>query len=195
MSPAALLISILALVVAASAGSAYAATKIGTKQLKDNAVTSTKIKNRTITTGDLAARTVASLRGTGAQGPQGPVGPQGPGSITFDRSLAVGASSQDVALPFGRLNLLCNANQVRVQVNVTSTDLNPVMVAGTHAVDGGAAKTDEATGNGEFSVNENSSTMWLDWQVSDRASGRTGTLRVQGYREAGSCRWIGQYIP
>jgi hypothetical protein len=58
------MISVLALIVATSAGSAYAATKIGTKQLKNNAVTSAKIKNRTITTSDLATATRTALRGT-----------------------------------------------------------------------------------------------------------------------------------
>ena len=44
--------STLALVVAVG-GTSYAAVKIGTKQLKNNAVTSAKIKNRTITGKDL----------------------------------------------------------------------------------------------------------------------------------------------
>lgn len=72
MSPAALIISVLALIVATSATSAYAATKIGTNQLKSNAVTSPKIKSKTIKVSDLASSTVATLRGqTGPQGAPG----------------------------------------------------------------------------------------------------------------------------
>lgn len=81
MSPAAFLISILALVVAVSATSAYAAVRIGTKNIKNNAVTSAKIKNGTVSTVDLSSTTVKSLRGqrgaTGATGATGPAGPQG----------------------------------------------------------------------------------------------------------------------
>jgi len=195
-SPAALVISVLALIVATSAGSAYAATKIGTKQIKDNAVTSKKIKNRTITSNDLAAGTVRSLRGApGPVGAQGPAGPQGPGSTTFDRTIVVNGTSQNVALPFGAVNLLCNLNQVRVQVDVASSNLNGTMVAGTYGVNDDPAKTINLTSGSGFPVNDNSSKMWLDLQVSDRASGATGTLRVHGYRENGSCRWIGQYVP
>lgn len=53
MSPAAFVLSILALVVATSAGTAYAAVKIGTKQLKNGAVTSAKIKNGTVASVDV----------------------------------------------------------------------------------------------------------------------------------------------
>lgn len=192
MSPAALLISVLALVVATSAGSAYAATKIGTKQIKNDAVTSAKIKNKTIKVSDLAAATTRSLRG--AVGPQGPAGPQGPGAVTFDRSLAVNAASATVPMPFGSLSLLCNLNQVRVQVNVASTDLNGTMIAGWYAVNDDAPVSVNNTSSSEFALNPPAAKAWLDVQVSDRASGRTGTLRVHAYRAAGTCRWIGQYV-
>ncbi len=191
-SPAALALSVLALIVATSAGSAYAATKIGTQQIKNSAVTSAKIKNRTIATKDLATSTTRALRG--ARGPQGTVGPRGPGPVTFDRSIVVNAASQVVPLPFGSVNLLCNPNQVRVQVDVTSTDLNGAMVAGSYGVDDDAPRTVNITSGSSFAANLNASAMWLDLQVTDRASGRTGTLRVQGYRENGSCRWVGQYV-
>lgn len=72
MSPAALLISILALVVATSAGTAYAATKIGTKQLKKNAVTSAKIKDKTIQSRDLSAATVQQFTPQAGQRAAGP---------------------------------------------------------------------------------------------------------------------------
>lgn len=52
MSPVAIVLSILALVLA-GAGSGYAAAKIGTKDIKDNAVTSAKVKNGTLSAADL----------------------------------------------------------------------------------------------------------------------------------------------
>ncbi len=52
MSPIALLVALLALVVTA-AGAGYAAGKIDTKDIKDNAVTTAKIKNGTIAVKDL----------------------------------------------------------------------------------------------------------------------------------------------
>lgn len=61
MSPAALVLSILALVVATSAGTAYAAVKIGTKQLKNGAVTSAKIKDGTVASLDLRDGGVTSV--------------------------------------------------------------------------------------------------------------------------------------
>jgi hypothetical protein len=58
-------------------GTSYAVARnsIGTAQLKTNAVTSAKIKNGTVATGDLAP----SARG-GQRGPRGPQGPPGSGS-------------------------------------------------------------------------------------------------------------------
>ncbi|MCD9154364.1 collagen-like protein [Aeromicrobium duanguangcaii] len=82
MSPTALLVSLLALVVALSAGTAYAAARIGTADLKDGAVTSEKIRNHTIRMGDIQPETREKLRGLkgakGAKGAQGAKGPQGP---------------------------------------------------------------------------------------------------------------------
>lgn len=78
-SNAALIMSAMALVMA-SGGTAYAAVKIGTKDLKSNAVTSSKIKNRTIQSVDLA-------RGVAVSGPQGPAGsPGAPGAFPTELS-------------------------------------------------------------------------------------------------------------
>lgn len=60
MSPAALVLSVLALVVATSAGTAYAAVKIGTKQLKNGAVTSAKIKDAGVKSVDIGDGAVTS---------------------------------------------------------------------------------------------------------------------------------------
>ena len=77
ISPASVL-AMVALFVALG-GVSYAATKITTKQLGNQSVTSLKIKNRTILKKDLRPKLVNSLKGK--QGPAGPAGPQGaPGS-------------------------------------------------------------------------------------------------------------------
>jgi hypothetical protein len=80
-SPA-MLVALLALFVALG-GSSYAALQIprgsvGTKQLKNGAVTSPKVKNNSLLVRDFKASQRSQLRGPqGAQGPQGPQGPQG----------------------------------------------------------------------------------------------------------------------
>lgn len=78
-----LIVSVTALVVALG-GTSYAAIQIGTKDLANGAVTSSKIKNKTIKTKDLSPTTVTALKGqtgpagpAGARGPAGPAGPAG----------------------------------------------------------------------------------------------------------------------
>lgn len=78
-SPA-MAVALVALFVALG-GTGYAVTRlpsnsVGTTQLRTNAVTSSKIRPRTIRLSDISTSTRTSLRGT--QGPQGPTGPQGP---------------------------------------------------------------------------------------------------------------------
>ena len=82
-SPA-MLVALTALFVALG-GTGYAATRllprnsVGEHQLRNSAVTSSKIRPHTIHLSDIATSTRNSLRGqTGAQGPQGPQGPTGP---------------------------------------------------------------------------------------------------------------------
>jgi hypothetical protein len=53
MSPAAFIIAIVALIVATSSGTAYAVLKIGTKNIKNGAVTSAKIRDETIKSVDV----------------------------------------------------------------------------------------------------------------------------------------------
>ncbi|HEX2072010.1 MAG TPA: collagen-like protein [Thermoleophilaceae bacterium] len=80
-SPA-LVVACIALFVALG-GVGYAAATIGTKDIRNGAVTGKKIKNRTITTNDIKRKTVASLRGkTGPAGATGPAGPTGPAGAT-----------------------------------------------------------------------------------------------------------------
>ena len=59
MSPVALLVAILALVVSA-AGVGYAAGQIGTKQIKNKAITAKKIKNNAVTTKKIKANAVTA---------------------------------------------------------------------------------------------------------------------------------------
>jgi hypothetical protein len=119
-SPA-LVVAVLALIIA-SAGTSYAAVKlpansVGTKQLKANAVVSSKVKDGTLTTKDFKAGQVpkgapGSPGSPGTQGPQGPqgvAGPQGPkgdpgtvSAIDVVQSLpTTGAAT--VACPFGEI--------------------------------------------------------------------------------------------
>jgi hypothetical protein len=62
-------------------GGAYAAIKlpknsVGTKQLKRNAVNSSKVRNKSLAVSDFSAAARAKLKG--ATGPVGPIGPAGP---------------------------------------------------------------------------------------------------------------------
>jgi hypothetical protein len=75
-SPA-MVIALLALLIAMG-GTSYAAIKlpansVGTKQLKANAVVSSKVKNHSLIAEDFAPNRIP----TGPRGPQGPAGPQG----------------------------------------------------------------------------------------------------------------------
>jgi hypothetical protein len=78
-----MVVAFVALLVAL-AGTSYAAIElpansVGTKQLKKNAVTGKKVKNRSLKAADFATGQLpAGPRGPqGAQGPQGPAGPKG----------------------------------------------------------------------------------------------------------------------
>lgn len=66
-------VSTLALAVALGTGGAYAAGKVGTKDIANNAVTSAKIKNGTIAPADLSAKVTKKLK----PGPKGARGPRG----------------------------------------------------------------------------------------------------------------------
>jgi len=74
---AALVVSSLALFTALSGG-AYAATTIGSLQIKNNAVQSIDVKDGTLKTADMSLAARLSLKGkTGPAGPQGPAGLKG----------------------------------------------------------------------------------------------------------------------
>jgi hypothetical protein len=107
-SPA-MVVAMLALFIAL-AGTGYAAVKlpansVGTKQIKANAVVSSKIKNGSLTRNDFAVGALlkgpqgspgpqgpAGLPGVaGPTGPQGPQGPEGPPAVTTIDVLNSGA--------------------------------------------------------------------------------------------------------
>jgi hypothetical protein len=82
-SPAALAVATL-LLVATGAGSAYAGAKIATKDIKNGAVTSAKIRNQTIRATDISPAALASL--TGPPGKPGtPGAPGSPGISGYQR--------------------------------------------------------------------------------------------------------------
>ena len=81
-------------------GIAYAAGlpkgSVGTKQLKNNAVTGKKIKNKSIGTGELTPAAVTALKG--AKGEAGPAGAQGPRGTTNSGSYATVALEEPPVL-------------------------------------------------------------------------------------------------
>lgn len=88
-SPATVL-SLLALFVSLG-GVSYAATTIGSSQIKNNSVASKDIKNSTILSKDLARKTRSALKGArGATGATGPAGPTGAAGRSALSSLASG---------------------------------------------------------------------------------------------------------
>ncbi len=76
---AALIVSSLALFTALSGG-AYAATTIGSLQIKNNAVKSIDIQNGTLRTADMSLAAQLALKGKA-----GPAGPQGPAGLKGDQ--------------------------------------------------------------------------------------------------------------
>lgn len=76
MKPSGSMIVAMIALIAALGGTAYAAATISGKDIKNNTVTSGRIKNKTLKTKDLSDKARNELKGaTGPAGPQGPVGP------------------------------------------------------------------------------------------------------------------------
>ena len=108
-SPTRTLVASLALVVAMG-GTSYAAVtlpvgSVGKKQLKRNAVTSSKVKQGTLRLSDFKASQRARLRGAtgpagpaGAAGARGPAGPVGPQGATGPQGAAGVPATKDFAL-------------------------------------------------------------------------------------------------
>jgi hypothetical protein len=74
-----MVVALVALFVALG-GTGYAASKIGSAQIKNNSIKSVDVKNRSLGTADLSSSAKRSLKGQ--IGPIGPVGPAGPSGTT-----------------------------------------------------------------------------------------------------------------
>jgi hypothetical protein len=130
-SPA-LVVSVMALSVALG-GTGYAAivlpaNSVGTKQIKKNAVTSKKVKNRSLKSVDFAAGQlpVGPAGPAGPAGPQGVAGPQGPKGDKGDKG--------DQGDPFGIYERTASsANNSEASKSVTvSCDEGGLAIGGLH---------------------------------------------------------------
>jgi hypothetical protein len=168
-----LVISLVALVVAMG-GTSYAAVKIGTSGIQNGAVTSGKIRNETIGSGDvrdggLRARDFGGTLPGGPQGPQGPrglpgvnrwalVGPDGTiaaqsGGFTLVAGYPVLPNTAPGGTPDNSLrangNVYINANEDLSDNGILAT----IVLQNTVDQDGGgmAGRTAGADANAEFS--------------------------------------------
>jgi hypothetical protein len=140
-SPA-MMVAFVALLVAL-AGTSYAAIQlpagsVGTKQLKKNAVTGKKVKNRSLKAADFATGQLPAGP-KGDQGIQGPAGPAGATNVTV-RTSAEG---------LGITTATCEGNERAVGGGALSTDgylvaVGPNATSGTP--NGWAAQADDGAG-------------------------------------------------
>ena len=96
------LIAYLALFAALGAGTAYAATKVTSKQVAKSAIKSKHVKDNALTGADINEGTLELPSTTGGPGVQGPAGPQGPEGAVGPRGAAgpqgpAGADGEDGA--------------------------------------------------------------------------------------------------
>lgn len=174
----AVVVSLLAL-VAAMGGTSYAAAKlaagsVGTVQLKDEAVTSRKIKDGTIRRVDLYPEAVKK-------------------DVTRIDLTAEGSLNNAFRIPgFFNLSLYCSANQVFVQVNNDADTANNLMGTGVRTADGtvqtvgfGAAQSFTVTGTNTFS---------LDVALAAKGTSMVADLSLHGVRTGSSCRYVGQVV-
>ena len=135
-------VAFVALLVAL-AGTSYAAIQlpagsVGTKQLKKNAVTGKKVKNRSLRAADFAA-------GQLPQGPQGIQGIQGPAGPAGATNVTVRTSAEGL----GITTATCEGNERAVGGGALSTDgylvaVGPNATSGTP--NGWAAQADDGAG-------------------------------------------------
>ena len=149
-SPA-MLVAFVALLMAVG-GTSYAAitlpaNSVGTKQIKKNAVTSPKVKNRSLKAVDFALGQLP--RGPqGIQGIQGPQGPAGPAGAT---NVTVRSSAEELGLT----TVSCQGNERAVGGGAVSTDgflyaNGPNVTSGTPT--GWAAAADDGMGDAHVRV-------------------------------------------
>ena len=109
-----IILGVIAVVLAAT-GSAVAASKITSAQIKDGTITGKDVKNDSLTLSDLSAGAVNDL--AGVPGPAGPAGPQGPAGPSAVARLAPTTLSftvpggSDVYSTIKSLTVTCPAGQ------------------------------------------------------------------------------------
>ena len=139
-------IAYLALFTALS-GTAYAAVRVGSKEIKDNSIQSRDIKNRAIALTDISTKARSSLRGQrgaqgaagapGAPGGQGPAGPQGPSGVPADAAVV---SATGTAIENG------------AQLRAALAALPTATAADPQAIVLGVGHFDAATGASGFTI-------------------------------------------
>jgi hypothetical protein len=151
-------VALLALFVAMG-GTSYAAFKlpnnsVGSKQIKANAVNSSKVASGSLLKGDFKAGQLPAgpqgLKGDkgdpclasdpNCKGPKGDAGPQGPGALSFDGQFPADNTRRDIALVNGiRVAASCSTNSNPLELQVTAVDVAQSFYAwGTDSIDGGS---------------------------------------------------------
>jgi hypothetical protein len=147
-------------------GGAYAAFKlptnsVGSKQIKKNAVNSSKVANGSLLAGDFKAGQLPAgaqgLKGDqgdpcpasdlNCKGPKGDTGPQGPGAISVDADFPF-ATFHDTAVGNGmRMRAICHTQpmpgEVQIQIQGVASDYE-VHGFGTRTVDGTTARVNDS---------------------------------------------------
>jgi hypothetical protein len=156
-------VGLLALFLALS-GTAYAATlpsnSVGTRQLKDNAVTSAKVKNRSLQSRDFKA-------GQLPRGRRGETGPRGPAGATGATGARGPQGPQGAAGRNGATNVTVR-NSVAVTIaTMTTQSATAECAAGERAVGGGGVTgSDNATLTDSHPIG--TATSPSGWQVTYR---------------------------
>ena len=159
---------------AALGGSAYAATTITGKNIKDGTITGMDVKNRSLGTEKLSAAALGTLAGernpTGAQGPKGnpgPTGPPGNPGPTGPHGTPGPAGPQGPAGPAGPSGI--SGWEYRVSDGVVvppavGRDAQANCTDGKKALGGGASSTGQVT----FVVNSAPTDDGTGWVVHSR---------------------------
>jgi hypothetical protein len=174
----------LALFVALS-GTAYAATlprnSVGTAQLKRNAVTSAKVKPRSLLGSDFR-RGQLPAGPQGPQGPQGPAGARGPEGATGARGAegatgARGAEGQRGPQgPAGATNVT-----VRTGQQVAGTEAGAECNPGEVAVGGGGAIDDAVPAFLRASIPQRDETGPISWLVTAQRADGSAVQSLQAF--------------
>jgi len=195
-------------------GGAYAAIKVpknsvGTRQIKNKAVTPAKVAPKTIALfkgekGDRGPQGLQGIQGPqgpqGLQGSQGDTGPQGPGATTFTKTLAEGTSSTSLATLSNGVTVSgqCGfSGQVQISLSVSNVSdvVNFVGEFDRFVSDSDVVKYDNAIAN-PLSFSDNTAVL-LDGLVRDQGTGsKFARIDVSGSGGSGNpCSFQGMVIP